>query len=622
MSEIIREEKEAVTIRFAGDSGDGMQLTGTQFSTTSALMGNDISTFPDYPAEIRAPAGSLAGVSGFQINFSSGETLTPGDQPDALVAMNPAALKMNLPDLHSGGIVILNDASFGDKDLEQAGYDKDPEQAGLLTAYQVVRMDITKMTLEAVKKTGISRKAAIRCKNFFALGLVYHLYDRPLDTSIKWIQSKFGKLPDVAEANTLALKAGFNYAHNTEIFQSKYRVAKAEYKAGTYRSINGNTAVAFGLMTAAQKANSPLFYGSYPITPASDILQELARHQGFNVKTFQAEDEISAVGASIGAAFGGVISATGTSGPGLALKSEAIGLAVMVELPLVIINVQRAGPSTGLPTKTEQADLLQAVYGRHGESPVAVLAASTPADCFNMTVEAVRLAVKYMTPVILLTDGYLANGAEPWRIPDMEEIPDVVVKHAEPGDEPFLPYSRDPDTLARPWAVPGTEKLMHRIGGLEKEDGTGNVNYNPENHQKMVDYRESKIAGMVQDIPDVEVFGESSGETLVVSWGSTFGAIRSAISRLHTSGQEVSHCHLHYLNPFPGNLGSVLSGFKRILVPEMNLGQLTKLLRSQYLVDAVGINKVEGKPFKISEVEAAILEHVKTDAPSVGLKSA
>ena len=603
------EEVETVTIRFAGDSGDGMQITGTQFTSTSAIIGNDISTLPDFPAEIRAPAGSLPGVSGFQLNFSSQDIRTPGDEPNVLVAMNPAALKVNVADLEKGGILVVNTDEFSEGNLKKAGYASNPLEDGSLKAYRLLEIPITSLTLKAVEPTKLPFKQAERCKNFYSLGLMYWLYDRPMEPTLNWITAKFAGKPEIAEANVLALKAGYNYANTTEIFNTNYRVAKAQIKPGRYRNITGNEATAIGFIAASQLAGRPLFYGSYPITPASDILHELSKHKNFGVKTFQAEDEIAAIGAAIGASFAGSIGLTGTSGPGVALKSEAIGLALMTELPLVIINVQRGGPSTGLPTKTEQADLLQALFGRNGESPVAVVAPATPAECFTMAIEAVRLATKYMAPVFFLSDGYLGNGSEPWEIPTLESLPQMKVSfHTEPNG--FLPYQRDEKTLSRPWAIPGTPGLEHRIGGLEKANITGNVSYDPDNHENMVRLRAEKIQRMQQDIPPLEVHGAPEGRVLVLGWGGTFGAIITAVERLQAEGASVSCAHLRYLNPFPSNLGEVLKRFDRVIIPELNLGQLAMLIRAQFLVDAVSYSKVKGKPFKVSEIVNTVREYL------------
>ncbi|RPI17835.1 MAG: 2-oxoacid:acceptor oxidoreductase subunit alpha [Ignavibacteriae bacterium] len=597
-------------IRFAGDSGDGMQLTGTQFTQTTAELGNDLSTLPDYPAEIRAPAGTLFGVSGFQIQFSSDDIHSPGDEPDILVAMNPAALKVNLKDLKKGGMIIANVDAFNKKNLELAKYDTNPLEDGSLDRYQLFVIPITKTTTTALQTSGLNMKEITRCKNFFALGIMYWMFNRSMDTTIDWIRGKFKKLPKIMEANITALKAGYNFGDTTEIFTTRYEVAPAKLEKGTYRNISGNEATALGMIAASQKSGLPLFLGSYPITPASEILHELSRHKNFGVKTFQAEDEIAGICSAIGASFGGALGLTTTSGPGLALKTEAIGLAVMVELPLVIINVQRGGPSTGLPTKTEQADLLQAMYARNGESPVPVVAASTPADCFTMAYEAARLALKFMTPVICLTDGYLANGSEPWKIPESKGLPEIKVNFVT-NPEGFQPYQRD-ENLSRPWAIPGTPGLEHRIGGLEKENVTGNVCYIPENHQLMVNLRAQKVKNIENDIPLLEVEGPEEGELLVVGWGSTYGAIQAAYENMMTKGYKFSKVHLKYLNPFQKNLGEILKRFKNVLVCEMNLGQLAKLLRMEYLVDVKTLNKVQGLPFKAIEIENKIIEILNT----------
>jgi len=600
-------EIDTVVIRFVGDSGDGMQLTGSQFADTTAMVGNDLATLPDFPAEIRAPAGTLAGVSGYQISFSSRDIKTPGDQPNVLVAMNPAALKTNVGDLEEGGILIVDTDAFTEGNLAKAGCKTNPLKDRSLTGFRVFDIPLTSLTLQAVAEAGLSGRQATRCKNFFALGLVFWLYERPVDYTREWIEKKFKDHEQMAKANTLALLAGYNYADTTEVFTNHFRVRKAQLQPGTYRKITGNEATATGFITAALLSGRPLFYGSYPITPASDVLHELSRFKNYPVKTFQAEDEISAIGAAIGAAYGGALGLTGTSGPGVALKSEAIGLAVMTELPLVIANIQRGGPSTGLPTKTEQADLFQAVLGRNGECPVAVVAPATPADCFAMAIEAFRIATRFMTPVFFLSDGYLGNGAEPWRIPSRSELPELEVSFRT-EKEGFQPYLRDPKTLARPWAVPGTPGLEHRIGGLEKEDVTGNVSYDPQNHEKMVRLRAEKIARIASDIPPVKVLGKDSGRVLVVGWGGTYGAITSAVEELQEKGRPVSSIHLRYLNPFPANLGDVLRRFEKVLVPELNLGQLSMLIRARYLVDAIGLNKIQGKPFRVSEITRAIEE--------------
>jgi 2-oxoglutarate ferredoxin oxidoreductase subunit alpha len=604
------EELDTVTIRFAGDSGDGMQLTGTQFTNTSAIVGNDISTLPDFPAEIRAPAGSLPGVSGFQLNFSNHDIRTPGDQPNVLVAMNPAALKVNLPDLEEGGTIIVNTDEFTKDNLEKAAYRSNPLEDGSLSGYRVHQLPISTLNMNALKgAVELSRKEMARSKNFFALGVLYWLYDRPLEPTLDWVRSKFKKNPELVKANEVALKTGYNFAETTEVFTTHYRVKKAVIAPGRYRKITGNEATAIGFVAAAELAGRPLFYGSYPITPASDILHELARHKNFGVKTFQAEDEIAAVCAAIGASFAGHVGLTGTSGPGVALKQEAIGLAVMTELPLVIVNVQRGGPSTGLPTKTEQADLFQAVWGRNGECPAIVLAPATPADCFDMAIESVRLAFKYMVPVFYLSDGYLANGAEPWAVPAIEKLPRIDVKFTtDPSN--FMPYARDEVTLARPWALPGTPGLEHRIGGIEKQHITGNVNYDPENHHLMVKLRQEKVDRATADIPPIEVFGEETGKVLVLGWGSTYGSITSAVEKMRNDGKSVSSAHLRHLNPFPKNLGQVLSGFETIIIPEMNLGQLCTMIRARYLIDAVAFSKVKGRPFQIREIIRKVEEYL------------
>ena len=605
-------ELESATVRFCGDSGDGMQLAGTQLTNTSALAGNDVATFPDFPAEIRAPRGTKAGVSGFQIHFASKDIYTPGDQVEALVAMNPAALVTNLSDLVPGGILIVNRDAFDKKGMEQAGYHTNPLEDGSLSEYQLILVDMTKLTRLAVEDCGLGQKESDRCRNFFAMGLVFWLYDRSLDPTIRYIDAKFAKKsPAVADANRKALMAGYHFGETTEAFASQYRVNRAELPPGVYRNLTGNEALAYGAMTAAKRSNCELFLGSYPITPASDILHELSRHKNFGVRTFQAEDEIAAITAAIGAAFGGAMAITTSSGPGIALKQEAMGLAVMTELPLLIINVQRGGPSTGLPTKTEQADLLQALYGRNGECPMPVVAARSPADCFDVVQEAWRIAVRFMTPVMVLTDGYLANGSEPWRIPDVASMPPIEVKHPTAGHngDVFHPYERD-ERLSRPWALPGTPGLMHRIGGLEKQDITGNVNYEPENHQHMVNTRARKVANVAKDIPLQEVTGAEHAKLLVVSWGGTYGACATAVREVIETGGSVAHCHLRYLNPFPRNLGEILGRYEKVLVPELNRGQLRLLLRGEFLVDAIGLNKVKGKPFTVAEVVDKIHEQL------------
>jgi 2-oxoglutarate ferredoxin oxidoreductase subunit alpha len=603
------QELDRVTIRFAGDSGDGMQLAGLQFTNTSAVFGNDISTLPDFPAEIRAPAGSLPGVSSFQVSFSSYEIYTPGDEPDVLISMNPAALKTNLGDLASGGTIVVNSDEFTDANLKKAGYLENPLEDGSLAGYRLVQVPITSLNAAALKDSGLSGQQIERSKNFFALGLMFWLYDRPIDPTLRWIEQKFSKNPVVANANAATLKAGYNFGETAELFPVHYRVPSAHLAPGRYRNITGNQATALGFLTASQLAQRPLLYASYPITPASDILEELARFKHFGVKTIQAEDEIAAIGAAIGASFGGSLGLTATSGPGFALKSEAIGLAVMTELPVVIANIQRSGPSTGMPTKTEQADLLQSMFGRNGESPVAIVSPATPSECFKMAIEAFRIATKYMTPVVFLSDGYLGSGSEPWRIPLLDDLPKIDIRFASDPDT-FQPYSRDPDTLARPWALPGTPGLEHRIGGLEKSDIQGNVSYDAENHWRMVSYRAEKIARIARDIPDVEVIGDSEGDLLVLGWGSTYGAIISAVQRARSKGHSVSHAHLRYLNPFPENLGDVLRRFRKVLIPELNLGQLRMLVRARYLVDAEGLNRVTGRPFKIGDIESKISEMI------------
>jgi 2-oxoglutarate ferredoxin oxidoreductase subunit alpha len=603
------QELDRVTIKFAGDSGDGMQLAGTQFTNTSAVVGNDIATFPDIPAEIRAPQGSLPGVSGFQISFSSHQIYTPGDAPDVLVAMNPAALKTNIADLPRGGILLVNEDEFNETNLKKAAYATNPLEDGSLSSYRVFKVPVTTLTSRALKDSGLTAVQIDRCKNMFTLGLMFWMYSRPLETTLRWIDEKFGKNPPVSEANKTVLKSGYHFGETTEMFAAHYHVPKAKMKPGLYRNITGNEATALGWLAASKLSGRPLFYGSYPITPASDVLHELSRFKRFGVKTFQAEDEISAIGSAIGAAFGGSLGLTGTSGPGLALKSEAIGLAVMVELPLVIMNVQRGGPSTGLPTKTEQSDLLQAMFGRNGESPVGIVAPATASDCFFMAIEAWRFAIKYRTPMIFLSDGYLGNGSEPWLVPDIDSLPKMDANFAS-DPATFQPYARDPDTLARPWAIPGTPGLEHRIGGLEKADITGNVNYEAANHNKMVHLRAEKIERMVQDVPDLEVVGEESGGLLVLGWGSTYGVITTAVQRARDQGKRVSSAHIRYINPLPANLGDVLKRYDKVVIPEMNLGQMRMLLRAKYLVDIIGLNKVSGRPFTIAEIESKITELV------------
>ena len=618
-----RKQLDRVVIRFAGDSGDGMQLTGDRFTQESAAFGNDLSTLPDFPAEIRAPAGTLAGVSGFQVHFADFDILTPGDRPDVLVAMNPAALKVNVGALHAGATVIVNTDEFTRRNLAKAGYEENPLEDGSLEGLHLHLLPLAAMTIEALKDHPISKRDAERAKNMFALGLVSWLYSRPTDGTVAFLRAKFGAKPDLADANIRAFTAGYHFGETTEEFSVQYEVRPATtFAPGTYRNITGNLALSYGLLAASRRSGLPLFLGSYPITPASDILHELSRHKRFGVTTFQAEDEIAGVGAALGAAFGGALGVTTTSGPGMALKSETIGLAVSLELPLVVVDVQRGGPSTGLPTKTEQADLLQAMFGRNGEAPLPIVAPSSPADCFIAAIEAARLALTYRTPVILLSDGYLANGSEPWRVPDLSSLPDLHVDFAtEPnatdskGAPTFHPYRRDEATLARPWAVPGTPGLEHRIGGLEKADGSGSISYDPANHDRMVRLRAAKVAGIARDVPPLEVDdpGASEGraaDLLVLGWGSTYGPIGAAVHRVRRTGRRVAHAHIRYLNPFPANIAAVLGAHERVLVPEMNLGQLAMLLRAHYPVDVISYNQVRGMPFTTDELSAAIREAV------------
>jgi 2-oxoglutarate/2-oxoacid ferredoxin oxidoreductase subunit alpha len=607
-----REVLEQAVIRFCGDSGDGMQITGSQFTNTVALYGNDLATLPDFPAEIRAPAGTLPGVSGFQVHFSSTDVYTPGDSVDVLIAMNPAALKTNLADLKPNGILIVNLDDFGETDLRKAQMASNPLEDHTLDGYRTFPVELTKLTRAALQELGLDNKSVDRCKNFFALGMCYWLYNRSMDTTLRWIEEKFKAKPALVQANRLAMQAGYSYCEATEAFQISYEIPPAKLTPGTYRNISGNSALAMGFVAASQKAGIPLFLGSYPITPASDILHELSAYKNFGVITFQAEDEIAAITSAIGAAYAGALGLTTTSGPGMALKTEALGLAVAVELPLVICDIQRGGPSTGLPTKTEQADLLQALYGRNSEAPIPVLAPATPGDCFWMALEASRIAIKYMVPVIILSDGYLANGAEPWRIPSVADLPEIPV-HFETNPQDFHPYRRNPETLARPWAIPGTPGLEHRIGGLEKQDVTGNVNYEPLNHERMVRLRAEKVAAIVQEVPDVVPAGDASGDLLIVGWGSTYGPITAALNSERAKGHKIGHVHLRHLNPLPKNLGDVLGRYDRVLVPEMNMGQLVMVLRAKYLIDARGFNKIQGKPFKQSELERKIEEVLATD---------
>src|ERR687885_588417 len=603
------ETLDRVVIRFAGDSGDGMQLTGGRFTSETAVLGNDISTFPDFPAEIRAPAGSLPGVSGFQLHFADHDILTPGDAPNVLVAMNPAALKTNLKDLPPSGILVVDKDAFTDRNLKKAGYDGNPLEDGSLDNYDVHAIPLTTMTIEALKDIeGITKREAERAKNMFALGLMSWLYGRPTENTIAFLREKFAKRPEIAAANVKAFNTGYAFGETTESFAVQYEVKPAALRPGVYRNITGNTALAYGLIAASVKSGLPLFLGAYPITPASAVLEELARHKDFGVRTFQAEDEIAAAGAALGASFGGSLAVCTSSGPGIVLKMETIGLAIALELPLVIVDIQRAGPSTGMPTKPEQADLLNVLYGRNSESPVPVLAAATPADCFDVALEAARIAIKYRTPVFMLSDAYLANGSEPWLIPDVTSLPDISVEFAtEPNvDDKFMPYLRDEGTLARPWAIPGTPGLEHRIGGLEKEDVTGNVSYDPENHDYMVRVRAQKVAGIAGDIPELEVDHQEGARLLVLGWGGTYGPIGAAVRRVRQSGKKVAAAHLHHLNPFPRNTGEVLRSYDRVLVPEMNLGQLLKVVRAEFLVDAVGYNRVRGLPFTSAELADAI----------------
>ena len=609
------EELDRVTIRFAGDSGDGMQLTGTQFTKTTAVFGNDLATLPDYPAEIRAPTGSLPGVSGFQISFASDDIRTPGDQPDVLVAMNPAALKTNIGDLRSGGLLIVDENEFNPANLNKAAYASNPLEDGSLARYQVVRVEITRQNELALEALPLSAAQKFKSRNFYALGLIPWLYGRSMDTTIKWANERFRRMPDQLEANLRALRAGYNFGETSELFHVRYDVPPAHVAPGTYRHISGNEATALGFLAASQLSGLPLFYASYPITPASDILHELSKLRNFGVKTFQAEDEIAAIGAAIGAAYGGQLGLTGTSGPGLALKSEALNLAVMTELPLVVIDVQRAGPSTGMPTKTEQSDLLQAMFGRNGDSAVIIVAPATPTECFTIAVEAFRLALKYMVPVIYLSDGYLGNGSEPWRIPNIEELPRIEWSYASPPEGDFNPYERDPRTGARPWAVPGQRGLEHRIGGLEKSAQSGDISYDPRNHHQMTLARVGRVAGAVQDIPDLEVQGPAEGDLLVLGWGGTYGAIASAAENARRAGKSVASAQLRYLNPFPGNLERVLRSYRRVLIPELNTGQLSLLIRGKFMVDAVPFNKISGQPFKIAEIEGKIDEVLGLSGP-------
>jgi len=606
-----------ITVRLAGDSGDGMQLLGTQLTNTSALSGNDVATFPDFPAEIRAPRGTQAGVSGFQVQFASHEVHTAGDTLDALIAMNPAALVTNYQDLRPGGLIVVDEDSFEKKDLKLANLSTDPLEEPWVENYRLAKVPITKLTRKAVSELGLSVKESDRSRNFFAMGLVYWLYGREMDATLRFIKNKFGKLPKVQEANERALRAGWAFGETTELLGESYQVQAATLPPGRYRNIIGNQALAWGLMTAAKLSGKELFYGSYPITPASDILHELCKYKNYGVCTVQAEDEIAAICATIGAAYGGSMAVTSSSGPGIALKAEGMGLAIMIELPLLVIDVQRGGPSTGLPTKTEQADLLQLFFGRNGEAPVPILAAQSPGDCFDVAVEAWRIATQFMVPVVILSDGYIANGSEPWAIPDVSKLEPIVVNHPSgvtdtDAAEEFMPYSRD-ENLARPWAIPGVPGLMYRVGGLEKENGTGNVSYDAQNHELMTQIRAQKIENVARVIPPQKVMGPDSGELLVLSWGGTYGACYTAVKKAQRSGRSVAHCHLRHLNPFPANLGEILGQYKSVLIPELNMGQLRMLIRAKFLVDAEGFNKVQGKPFAVGElvdkIESMTSEH-------------
>jgi len=609
------EQLERVVIRIAGDSGDGMQLTGDRFTQETASFGNDLSTLPNFPAEIRAPAGTLPGVSSFQLHFADHDILTPGDRPDVLVAMNPAALKANLVDLPKGGTIIVDTHDFTDRALARIGWTSNPLEDGTLDSFTVHAVDLTQLTLDALAGTSLSRKDAGRSKNMFALGLLSWMYSRPVEGTLQFLRQKFASRPDIADANITAFKAGWNFGETTESFAVAYEVKPAPLPAGVYRNITGNMALSYGLITAAQRAGLPLFLGAYPITPASDILHELSKHKRFGVRTFQAEDEIAGIGAAIGAAFGGSLAVTSSSGPGIALKGESIGLAVSLEIPLVVCDIQRGGPSTGLPTKTEQSDLLQAMFGRNGEAPVPIVAAQSPADCFAAALEAVRIALCYRTPVFLLSDGYLANGSEPWRVPNVADLPDISVRFAtEPNgaDGTFLPYLRDPDTLARPWAIPGTPGLEHRVGGIEKADRTGNISYDPDNHDFMVRTRQAKVDGIARTIPPLTVDDpDGDARVLVIGWGSTYGTIGAAVRRVRRAGYAIAQAHLRHLNPFPSNLGTVLAGYDKVVLPEMNLGQLATLIRSKYLVDIISVTQVRGMPFRAADL-AEMLQGVLT----------
>ncbi|MCG8422923.1 MAG: 2-oxoacid:acceptor oxidoreductase subunit alpha [Proteobacteria bacterium] len=604
---------EKVVIRFAGDSGDGMQLTGTEFTKAAAIAGNDISTFPDFPAEIRAPAGSLAGVSGFQLHFSSSEIHTPGDAPDVLVVMNPAALRTNIDDLVDGGLLIINSGTFSDGNVKKAGYETNPLESPLLDKYRVHIIDISKLTLAALEDTDLSTKEKGRSKNFFALGLLFWMYSRDPEVEISNIKGKFGRKPRLADANIKVFKAGFNYGENAEVFQDIYRVESAKFKPGVYRNITGNEAISLGLLTAAHLADKQLFYSGYPITPASSILHYISRYKNYGALTFQAEDEIAAVGAAIGGAYAGALAVTASSGPGIALKGEGLGLAMITEVPMIVVSVQRGGPSTGLPTKTEQADLLQAMFGRNGESPLPILAAKTPGDCFYCAIEAARIATKYMVPVILLTDGYLANGAEPWRLPDVNALPTMPVTYRT-DPEGYQVYGRDADTLARDWVIPGTPGLEHRIGGLEKDFHSGNVSYDPSNHERMTRIRAEKVDRVSNDMGPLDLVGDEEGDVLIVGWGGTFGALRQAAEILHNEGKRVSHVHLRYIHPLNPRLEPLLGRFEKVLVPELNMGQLSMVLRARFLIDIKGLNKIQGQPFKVREIVDAVRRILSSDS--------
>jgi len=606
-----KEAIDTVVIRFAGDSGDGMQLTGNQFSENTAIFGNDLTTLPDYPAEIRAPAGSLFGVSSFQLKFSKDEVHTPGDDPDVLVAMNPAAFKVHLKELKKGGTLIVNTANFTPKNLKLAEFESDPlEDTDMLSEYRVIKIDMTQMVYNALEDMGLTSKIMARSTNMFALGLLYWLYDRDMQSSLDHFKVKFKSKPEIIEANTRALKAGFYYGETIEAIKTTYTVAKAEFDKGTYRNIMGNQALALGLLAASEKSGLNLFFGGYPITPASEILHYLANYKNFGVKTFQAEDEIAGICSVLGAAFCGDLAVTASSGPGIALKGEAMGLGVITELPIVIVNIQRGGPSTGLPTKTEQSDLMQAMYGRNGEAPIAIVAAQSPSDCFNAAFEACKMALEYMTPVVLLSDGYIANGSEPWKIPDYNMLPNINIRKVDSGDG-FSPYDHGNDSLSRPWAIPGTAGLEHRIGGLEKWDNSGNISYDPDNHDYMVKLRQKKVDVIADSFEEIQVFGEDDGELLVLGWGGTYGAIRSAVQRAKVEGKAVSHIHLRNLNPLPKDLGKKLAQYSNVLIPELNSGQLNSIIRSKYLIDTKTLNKVEGKPFTPSEIYSSISETIK-----------